>query len=387
MRSNRIQGNNYMFKAFQKKCSNIELLRIVAMLMIVAHHYCLHGVFNYWHANNTLTCYLNNSLTGIIAAGGKLGVDLFILITGYFMIVSKYKFTNAVKVYLETLIYSLILLVISYLYGEHYVPSKILNSSLFPFGGNAYWFISTYLMLYIFIPFLNKFILTSKKTMLNSFIIITTILWMIIPTFAHANYSFSNLAWFIYLYFIGASIRLRTYASIFSNKKLFKKLSAFSIIILIINSFIRCLCDEVNLWNTFKLASMNSVFIVSIAVYIFHYFKDLQIGCNKFINFISASVLGVYLLHDNNIVRPFLWRVIFHPCDVMDKSYMILYLIGVVLIIFTVGIITDKLIMAVFGRFINKIIGFLQNIDIKKRKSCYKRLLKLIPYRTNQSGL
>ena len=360
------------------KSSNIEILRIVAMLMIVAHHYCYFGIFRYWHDNSTIISYLNNVIVGIVSMGGKLGVDIFVLITGYFMIVSNCKFTKVVKLYLTTLLYSLLLLIIAYIYGEHHVPLRILNRSLFPIGGNHYWFITTYLMLYIFVPYFNRFILTAKKTMLNSFMIITTCLWVIIPTFTPANYCFSNLIWFIYLYFVGASIRLKSYGSIFSNKLFFKNLSIVSCFVLIGYAFIMCIGNEVNLYSTGKLARMQTLFTVSIGIYLFHYFKDLTIGYNKFVNQIAVSVFGVYLIHENIIVRPFLWRVIVQPCSVMDKPYMILYLIATVIIVFIVCIAVDKLVMRLLGKYINKIVDLFNNIDIFKRKTCYRQLISVI---------
>lgn len=366
------------------KSSNIEILRIIAMLMIIAHHYCVHGIFNYWHTNSTLTDYFNNVIVGIVAMGGKLGVDIFVLITGYFMIVSDCKFTKVVKLYLTTLLYSLLLLVIAYIYGEHHVPSRILNSSLFPFGGNAYWFITTYLMLYIFVPYLNKFILTSKKTMLNSLMVVTTLLWVLIPTFTPASYCFSSLVWFIYLYFIGASIRLKSYASVFNNKQFFKNLFIVSCIVLVVYAFVRCIGTDVNLWGVTKLARMQTIFIVSIAIYLFHYFKDLEIHYNKFINQIAVSVFGVYLLHDNNIVRPFLWRVIVQPCNYMDKPYMVLYLLAVVFIVFILGIVIDKLVMSIAQKYIDKIVDLLSHVNKFKRKACYKFIIKSI-HRLNRT--
>ena len=360
------------------KSSNIEILRIVAMLMIIAHHYCVYGVFNYWHYNSTMILYLNNVIVGIASMGGKLGVDIFVLITGYFMIVSNCKFTKVVKLYLTTLFYSLLLLLIAYIYGEHHVPSNILNKSLFPIGGHAYWFITTYLMLYIFVPYLNRFIHTAKKTMLNSFMLITTCLWVIIPTFTPANYCFSNLIWFIYLYFVGASIRLKSYGSIFSNKLFFKILSIISCFVLVGYAFVRCIGNEVDLWDTIKLARMQTLFIVSLGIYLFHYFKDLTIGYNKFFNQVAGSVFGVYLIHENLIVRPFLWRVIVKPCAVMDKPYMLLYLIATVIAVFIACVIIDKLVMRLLGKYINKAIDLINNIDIFKRKTCYRQLISVI---------
>lgn len=368
--------NNDFFKS--KKFYNIELLRILAMLMIVAHHCCIYGVFNYWHNNTTLCCNINNILVGIIFIGGKLGVDIFVLITGYFMITSKCKTTKVVRLYLKTLIYSLLLLICAYIYGEHQVPLKILNSSLFPFGGNAYWFITTYLMLYILIPYLNKFILTTKKSMLNSLMIVTTLFWCIIPTFTPANYCFSNLVWFIYLYFVGASIRQNTFASVFNNKQLFKILFILSCSILTIYIFIICLNKQIDLWNTTKLARMQTIFILSISIAIFHYFKDLSVSCNKLINYISPSVLGIYLFHDNNIVRPFLWHRIFHPYVFMDKYYMVCNLLIIVITVFVCSIIIDKIIMFLFTKPIDMFVDLIQKIDAFKRKKLYKLIINSI---------
>ena len=363
-----------------KKSSNIEILRVVAMLMIVIHHYCVHGVFNFWHTNSDLLSYLNSVVVGIFSMGGKLGVDIFVLITGYFMITSNFKLTKALKIYFTMLTYSLLFLGIAYIYGEHRVPSGILNSSLFPFGGNAYWFITTYLMLYIFTPFLNRFILTSKKSMLNSLMIIITCVWVLIPTFTPANYGLSSLTWFIYLYFIGASIRLKTYAGLFSNKKFFKKMAIISFVVMVCYAFIRSTGHEVNLWRVIKIAQMHSLFVVSIAIWMFNSFKDLAIPYNKFYNYIAASMFGVYLIHDNNIVRPFIWQHIFHPANVMNEPYMIFYLLGAAVAVFIFAIVIDKLVMFVFNKPMNKIIEFIDRFVALKWKKCYRFWLKMCKY-------
>lgn len=41
-------------------------------------------------------------------------------------------------------------------------------------------------------------------------------------------------------------------------------------------------------------------------------FKKINIGYNRIINIISSAVFGVYLIHDNSYVRPFLWKTIFN---------------------------------------------------------------------------
>ena len=49
--------------------SNIELLRIVAMVLIVAHHFAVHGGFDFPLANITV----NRLWIQFIQIGGKIG--------------------------------------------------------------------------------------------------------------------------------------------------------------------------------------------------------------------------------------------------------------------------------------------------------------------------
>lgn len=61
--------------------SNFELLRIIAMFLIVLHHAIYHGVL----AVNNTKYPLNSSISFILGMGGRIGVFLFVLISGYFL--------------------------------------------------------------------------------------------------------------------------------------------------------------------------------------------------------------------------------------------------------------------------------------------------------------
>lgn len=61
--------------------SNIEILRIISMLFIVISHYTVHnGVIN-----ASLPLGINRTLLEITTLG-NIGVILFVIISGYFMI-------------------------------------------------------------------------------------------------------------------------------------------------------------------------------------------------------------------------------------------------------------------------------------------------------------
>ena len=64
--------------------SNIELLRIIAMIFIIAHHFAVHGGFNF----STDIITVNSLWIQFIKIGGKIGVNIFVLISGSLHIIS-----------------------------------------------------------------------------------------------------------------------------------------------------------------------------------------------------------------------------------------------------------------------------------------------------------
>ena len=48
------------------------------------------------------------------------------------------------------------------------------------------------------------------------------------------------------------------------------------------------------------------------ALALFHFFKNLDLGSNRFINGLAGTTLGIYILHQVPVLRDFLWNGIFH---------------------------------------------------------------------------
>ena len=69
------------------RSSNIELLRILGMITIVAHHLAVHSKINF----AIDTANFNHWFLLFYQMGGKIAVNIFMIISGYFMVLS----TNA----------------------------------------------------------------------------------------------------------------------------------------------------------------------------------------------------------------------------------------------------------------------------------------------------
>ena len=88
----------------KKRSSNIELLRIVSMLLIVSYHVILHLDID----TSTISIIPNRILINLFMFNGKFGVNLFMLISGYFLIHTKFKIKNMLKLFINTSICTIV---------------------------------------------------------------------------------------------------------------------------------------------------------------------------------------------------------------------------------------------------------------------------------------
>ena len=99
----------------QQRDSNLELYRIIVMLLIVAHHYVVNsGLINVMEQNPFTERSIFFYLFG---AWGKTGINCFLLITGYFMCQSKITWRKFLKLILEIEFYKITIYLIFVLSG------------------------------------------------------------------------------------------------------------------------------------------------------------------------------------------------------------------------------------------------------------------------------
>ena len=115
--------------------SNIELLRIIAIIMIIAHHYCLYGG---WSKVSGLS--INNAILDFLVIGGKIGVAIFVLISGYFGINSEFKIKKLINTVLQVLFYSILFGLLNIII-DGWVGWKAFIKICFPITFSVYWFI------------------------------------------------------------------------------------------------------------------------------------------------------------------------------------------------------------------------------------------------------
>lgn len=353
------------------RISNIELLRIISMLMIICYHFSRHGKFSFEIGDLTL----NRIWLDFFYLLGKLGVNIFILISGYFLIDrEKLNLKKVLKLWLQISFYNIAIFAIFYIFNRQYTVGKPLKVFIFPITFNTMWFASTYFVMFLLSPYINKFLNSLNKGEYKKYLIITNILFCLIPTLSSVNSQVNNLIWFINIYSIAGYIRKYKDDFLNNNKKIIVEIiSIFSFCILF------SICTIV-LSNKFSsLAKYEQYFskiyyapLLLLSILIFKLFLNQKTFKNKFINVLASATFGVYLIHDYNFVRRYVWLDLLKVNKYKNSPYLILYSLGVVLLIYFICSIIELLRIYILEKryitLINKIGLKLEKIDEKLSK-------------------
>ena len=297
------------------------------MLLIIFYHYTLHtGIMDY----GTL---LNKGIASFFSVGGKLGVNLFVFISGYFLI--KVNTKKLLKLILEIVFYSSIITI----FTQEYFNIEEIKNSFFPISQNIYWFASAYVFLYVFSPFINKFIKSLNINEYKKLLIIMFIFITVIPTIRNNYFSNlfamgNNIVILIYLYMIGAYIR-RTEESTKIERKNLIILFVLTYIAMFLLTYILELSNKGGL----AIAQSNTILMIICSVSLFMYFKDIKIK-SSIINKIAQTTFGIYLIHDHPN-RSFIWNDIFKSSWFFELNIMILHMIFACISIFCICCIID----------------------------------------------
>ncbi len=333
----------------KKRNSSIELLRIISMIMIIVSHCSVHGLKE---LNSTI--FINNIIRDIFTLG-NLGVTIFVIITGYVSYGKNIKISKIIKLEFQVIFYSLILYIISSIIMHTNILSIDLVKSIFPIIFKKYWFISAYIILYLFVPYINMIIDKFDNDILKKLIITNIVLVFIIPTITTSDLFFNELFQFISFYLVGAYIKKYNINVI--NKKKQINILMICICIFLISStiiieFISFKFQFLKPYSTYFF-NRNSIFILMLAICIFLEFISIEeYNCN-IINNISSTTLGIYLIHDNPNFRSILWNNI-NLEKYFNKTYFILIILLTVIIIFIVCFVIEFIRKNIIEKLIDK---------------------------------
>lgn len=352
--------------AVKVRDSNIELFRIIVMFFIVAHH----SVVNSGLMPLITADFPSKRSFFLVFFGwaGKVGINCFVLITGYFMCTSQITLCKGLKLLLQVEFYKIVLFTIFVATGYIELTHKTLFKGIMPITSISDGFVSCFLAFFCFIPFLNILIKGMNKRLHLTLVCLCLAVYSL-PTQIFMDVSFNYVGWFMVIYLIASYFRL--YPPQWSINTPKTALLAFLLLTLSLLSVWGwaqyCIFRGREPSFFFFVADSNKPLAVATAVALFLFFKNLKIGYSRVINTIAASAFGVLLIHANSdAMRQWLWKDTLNNVGHFEQG-ICLYVVTGVTAIYIACTLIDFLRIHLFEKPVFKVIdSFLNSRKDKK---------------------
>ena len=328
----------------KERATKFELLRIIAMILIVSGHLASEG--GVLESTNGI----NHSLTLAFSSGARIAVNLFLMIGCWFMVDAKYSTKRIVKLYSEVWFYSVLITSIFLLIRvDNGISTKEIIQSFFPFVFRTIWFATIYIMLIILSPFINKVFEFGEKKIRNLVIILFGFVSGISTISGFTDTFLCALVWFVFVYiFIGYYKKFLSVKWEGKNKVIFLLIGlllyamAISVRILVYytnESHILSLFGKViDNWIVDYKAIPN--FLCALLIFLF--FTNIKIKHSRCINWVASSTFAVYIIHQVPAFRHVVWKEIYKSMTWNNSKMFIGYYFTTIISFFIVSIIIDK---------------------------------------------
>ena len=325
--------------------SNIELLRILSMLLVLGLH------VNYLALGKvTITDVASDPFVSLMKMELEslciVCVNLYVLISGYFGI--KIKKKSLFSLLFTILFWQITLYTVGIIDGRYSFDFNILQKMIVP--GSIYWFVPAYLMLVLFSPLLNAFIEKSDKKSLGRFIIcflsVQTMFGYVEPYWNMFINGYSVIS-FMGLYLIGNYIRRY-------SGEMFRKSPSCYFCIYLMTGIASGACAFLAyryVDSHYILPHVNNWFIVSYispfaiigAISLFIAFTKTKIKNNTIINRMAASAFPVYLIHIHPVVVIYFLRYARYIYNEFDGIIYIIAIIGYIVAVYLICVLLDQI--------------------------------------------
>lgn len=310
------------------RLSNFELLRLLSMFMIVHYHLLR------WFVQDNPAYHWVSALWLPL----HVGVVVFVLISGYFHIKAS---SRGLIVLLGVLfVYSIPEIVSGVKNAES--ARSVLHALQFV-SRSDFWFVKTYLGLYLVSPLLNGFLDHSSVRrqwyILGVFALITLYYGSMARNVFYAEGK--NLLFFILVYFIGHM--LKEYAARWKDwgsRRLIGGYLLLNVLIVLLYLFFK----DSGLGNLVWRLSFpyNSPILILNAVLLFMIFGRMEFK-SSWINRLSESCFAVYLIHGSAYLIGSVERPLIHRLFMF--SYPRFFLFLVLLLILAIGIMFSCIVI------------------------------------------
>ena len=333
---------------------NLDLLRIVSMLLIVF----LHSIDHSGVLENAAACgtgmYFYVRFTYALC---QVCVNIYIMLSGYFMVTSTFRLQKLVTLWMEASFYAFTLKLVFMLTGQDAFSVTSLASCFVPILTGRYWFLTIYVGMYLVSPFLNILIRAldrKQHALLNLALFALMSVWVSLhPAIAGMNSGGGwGLAWFVTLYITAAWLRLY-YTPDGKPGRWFVGYLAIPAVMAALQCpppadiFPGIVSTIVTHWFRYDSAP---VYLMTMCLFLG--FLNIRITGKRLsaaIAQIAPLTLGVYLIHAQANVSPWSWAVLDLPAKMTGWTFVPVQF-AAVFGIFAVCAAMDRVRKATLGR-------------------------------------
>lgn len=318
--------------------SNMDLLRIVSIYLVICFHMSWHSGFSYAAGFS-----VNKLVIKTFNMFGELGVNLFILLSGYYMVNKNFRWKKAVLLWAEVWFYWAFSQLAAWKLGIYSITTpRDAILTFFPIATDRNWFIVVYILIYALSPYFNILAHALSRADYKRFLLTALVIWCFIPTVLGLLYNdtekllyYNRLIWLIIIYFTGAYIRLHGCSLLLTGKRaaaLFAgSFGAMMASILVIDEF-RDFFAFFGTTNPAYFWQPNNVPMLLASLGFFGVFLHLKVSYRPAFSRIASTTLGIYLFHDG-LLNSWMWRTYLNLPAYQNSPNLVftlpLYAIGV----------------------------------------------------------
>ena len=343
--------------------SSIELLRIIAMFMILAHHFI---VQNGYKVENLPLGPERIFFQLVMISGGKIGVVIFFSISAWFFLDKEQTIkSNLKRVWImerELLFWSLTLMAFYFMLDRDDLGIKLIIKSFAPLTMNLWWYATAYAIFLVLLPFLSKGLKALGREYHLALVITVLAVWGLtsfIPDTLGTNFflgsSLTGVFGFIYLFILISAYKW--YLKPFTTKQIWLimitgiGLLLLYTIISIIMSFFFNINHGIYVNKDWKLP------VILIGFSIFLLFNRVQFS-NPLINHIAQSAFAVYLITEYDISQKIIFNQMFNLKELCQTPFAILQIFGILFVIYSICTLLDFIRQILFAVTIDRKRGY-----------------------------
>lgn len=285
----------WVFVEKKNRDSNMELLRIVAMVLIMV----LHADFTSLSVPTAEQCggsFFISFLRFFIEGLTVVAVNAFVLLSGWYGIKPSFQKMSSFVFQTLFLIFFVYLCFLCVGMGERHSLGEWLKIVFF----NQYWFVQSYIILYVFSPILNSFVENGQKRTLEKVLVslfIIQLLWGYFPyssNYGWYNDGYSPLAFF-FLYLLARYLRLYV-------KSVNKRSARYYLLWWLFFSLAVALLAYMSVrlgfggYYMLYLFGYSSPLIIMGSLSLLLLFSRISF-CNSLVNRIAVSAYAIYIIH------------------------------------------------------------------------------------------